>query len=305
MKDIHGQKQRLDTAMGRYSDKIFKEDHEDIQRFVEDLISQGYSPGRVYKYICSLVSVTNLLKVSFREAEKKDIRKFTATLERSDYKAWTKHDLKVILRKYMRWLGKEETVDWMKIKQPKNGTLPQEVLEESDIKAMAEAAFTTRDKAFVLALYESGARIGEFLPLKIKHLAFDKHGARLWVTGKTGDRRIRLIFSVLPIQKWLDEHPDREDPEAYLWCQIPGPYHPAEKIKKSPLSYGFITRMLRELAEKAGVRKKVNPHAFRHARATFMARYLKEPEMREFFGWGRDSEMPSIYVHLSGRDVDS
>jgi hypothetical protein len=27
--------------------------------------------------------------------------------------------------------------------------------------------------------------------------------------------------------------------------------------------------------------------------------------MREFFGWGRDSEMPSIYVHLSGRDVDN
>ncbi len=36
-----------------------------------------------------------------------------------------------------------------------------------------------------------------------------------------------------------------------------------------------------------------------------MAKYLKEPEMREFFGWGRDSEMPSVYVHLSGRDVDS
>jgi hypothetical protein len=26
--------------------------------------------------------------------------------------------------------------------------------------------------------------------------------------------------------------------------------------------------------------------------------------MREFFGWARNSDMPSIYVHLSGRDVD-
>jgi hypothetical protein len=26
--------------------------------------------------------------------------------------------------------------------------------------------------------------------------------------------------------------------------------------------------------------------------------------MREFFGWSKNSDMPSIYVHLSGRDVD-
>jgi integrase/recombinase XerD len=40
------------------------------------------------------------------------------------------------------------------------------------------------------------------------------------------------------------------------------------------------------------IKKAVNPHAFRHSRATFMAKHLKEPEMREFFGWGKDSEMP-------------
>ncbi len=36
-----------------------------------------------------------------------------------------------------------------------------------------------------------------------------------------------------------------------------------------------------------------------------MDRHLKEPEMREFFGWGKNSEMPAVYVHLSGRDVDN
>jgi hypothetical protein len=98
-------------------------------------------------------------------------------------------------------------------------------------------------------------------------------------------------------------HPAKGNPEAFLWCKIPSQYNP--KWKNKHLSYGFISRLLKELAEKARVKKGVNPHAFRHARATFMARHLKEPEMREFFGWGRDSEMPSIYVHLSGRDVDN
>ncbi len=107
----------------------------------------------------------------------------------------------------MRWLGKGETVDWMKIKQPKNSTLPEEVLIEDEIKRMVEAAITTRDKAFVLALYESGARIGEFLPLKLKHVNFDRHGAVFRVTGKTGDHSIRLVASALALQRWIEEQP--------------------------------------------------------------------------------------------------
>jgi len=139
--------------------------------------------------------------------------------------------------------------------------------------------------------------------MKLKHVSFDKYGAVLRVTGKTGDRRIRLVASTLSLQGWLSEHPCKNDPEAYLWCKLPTQNNP--KFKNSYLSYGFVGRLLNELALKAGIKKAVNPHAFRHSRATFMAKHLKEPEMREFFGWGKDSEMPAVYVHLSGRDVDN
>jgi site-specific recombinase XerD len=303
--DIYHQEAVFDRTLERYLAKLYPEDRGDIERFINDLTAQGYSAARVNKYLASLVSIKRIMGKPFRKASVEDVKHFAARLERSDYKAWTRHDLKVILRRYMRWLGKDDTVNWMKVTLPKNGTLPEEVLTEEEIKRMAEAAITTRDKAFVLALYESGARIGEFLPLKLKHVSFDKYGAVLRLSGKTGDRRVRLVFSALPLQRWIEEHPGKDDPEAYLWCQIPGPYHPPRKVKNKHLSYGFVCRLLRELAEKAGIKKKVNPHAFRHARATFMARHLKEPEMREFFGWGKDSEMPSIYVHLSGRDVDN
>ncbi len=138
--------------------------------------------------------------------------------------------------------------------------------------------------------------------MKLKHVSFDKYGAVLRVTGKTGDRRIRLVASTLTLQAWINEHPMKNDPESYLWCKIPTRYNP--KFKNDYLSYGFICRLLNELAEKANIKKAVNPHSFRHSRATFMASHLKEPAMREFFGWGKDSEMPATYVHLSGRDVD-
>jgi hypothetical protein len=69
--------------------------------------------------------------------------------------------------------------------------------------------------------------------------------------------------------------------------------------------YDAARKLLRELAEKAGVRKRVNPYSFRHSTATYMANFLTEAQMCEFFGWKQGSKMPSIYVRLSGRDIDN
>lgn len=303
--DIYNRDKHLEKTARAYISRLFPKDRGGVERFIVDLQAQGYSSKRVEKYLAALVSIKKYLEVPFSEATTEDIKRFVAKLERSDYAEWTKHDKKIILRIYMRWLGKAEQVDWMKIKQPRKNSLPEEILNEEEVRAMAGAAYTARDRAFVLALYESGARIGEFLPLKIKHLEFDRYGALVWLSGKTGDRKVRLVASTVAIQAWLREHPDRKDRGEYLWTQVPGPYHPPRKVKGRALSYGFIVGLLRELAQKAGVKKKVSPHCFRHSRATFMARYLKEPEMRQFFGWGKDSQMPAIYVHLSGRDVDN
>ena len=59
-------------------------------------------------------------------------------------------------------------ISWLKVKSVKNGTLPEEVLTEEDIKALVGVAYTSRDKGFIFSLYESGCRIGEFLPMAQK-----------------------------------------------------------------------------------------------------------------------------------------
>ena len=52
------------------------------------------------------------------------------------------------------------------------------------------------------------------------------------------------------------------------------------------------------------LKKAVNPHIFRHSRASHLATILTEAQMDQYLGWIPGSKMPSIYVHLSGRDVD-
>ncbi len=61
---------------------------------------------------------------------------------------------------------------------------------------------------------------------------------------------------------------------------------------------------LHKIARRAGLKKPVNPHNFRHSRATYLAQFLTEAQMKEYFGWVRDSDMAARYVHLSGKQMD-
>ncbi|MEM2756817.1 MAG: hypothetical protein QXM89_05605, partial [Candidatus Bathyarchaeia archaeon] len=65
-----------------------------------------------------------------------------------------------------------------------------------------------------------------------------------------------------------------------------------------------LKKILVECAQRAGIKKKVYPHLFRHSRATELAKKMTEAEMCQFFGWTLASKMPAVYVHLSGRDLD-
>jgi ribosomal protein L40E len=99
----------------------------------------------------------------------------------------------------------------------------------------------------------------------------------------------------------MDYHPHKTDPEAYLWSRN------INRGTKDKLTMRYVNAMMliRRLAEKAGIKKRVNPHAFRHSRATVLANKLTEAQMKEYFGWVQGSDMASVYVHLSGRDVDN
>jgi len=63
--------------------------------------------------------------------------------------------------------------------------------------------------------------------------------------------------------------------------------------------------MLGKLCRKAGIKKRCNPHMFRHSRATFLADHLTEFQMNQYFGWIQGSKMPSTYVHMSGSRIDA
>ncbi len=212
------------------------------------------------------------------------------------------------LKLYCRWLLPDKEHELFKnIKQRRiKPNLPvDQLITREDIQVLVNACTWPRDRALIMLMWDSGARISEITSLNIGHVQFDRYGAVIIVTGKTGRRRLRLISSVPDLQQWMNLHPERSNANAPLFITL-------RNYGKSPrrLDMHTIENTLKSLAKKAGIHKRVYPHGIRHARLTDLARGnggrpgLNEMELRLVAGWERNSAMPEVYVHLSGADVE-
>jgi len=301
MEDLY----RTEVCMKRVKEKFSQECYrcfkilEDFERFLK---LNGYSLGRIKKYWTFLRRVHFMLCTCFDKASKVDMENFVIKVDSNEnWSEWTKYDFKRIVKFFYKWLkgeGKEypEEVKWIKVKLKKNNEkTPDQILTKEEVELIASKARNLMERAFVLCLYESACRISEFLNIKIKDIQFDQHGCYILVSGKTGWRRVRIMDYSKDLLKWLDSHPSKQDPESYVWIR------PDNNQRVTP---GFANYLLKELAKKAGIAKRVHAHAFRHARATELAKILTEQQLKVYCGWVNDSRMASVYVHLSGKDVD-
>lgn len=275
-----------------------------IEKFERSLKLNNYSPRRILKYWNSLRYLHSFIGKCFDEAAKEDLEKTIIKIDSMNWSEWTKSDRKKIMKFFFRWLVNNtlegdypDIVKWIKTRMKRsNEKMPEEILTKEEINLMANSANNPRDKALILILYESGCRISEFLGMKIKNITFDQFGCYVLVSGKTGWRRIRLIDYSKDLLNWLDIHALKKNPEAYVWINL-------ENLKKVIMP-GAVSKILKNLAKKCNITKPVHPHAFRHARATHLAKQLPEAVMKKLFGWTNDSNMASVYYHLSGKDVD-
>lgn len=273
--------------------------------FADYLLASGTSKGRVVKYLSHLKQIVKIVGKSLDRVKQDDLVRVVKEIQDNDkFSEWTKHDYKVALKKFYKWLKGEREgrlfTEWFKVTVKNNNKkLPEELLTPEDVEKLASVATNLRDKAFVLTLYESGARIGELLPIRIRQIEFDKHGALLTLRGKTGSRRIRLIASVQALIQWLNSHPYKSDKEAFVWIKMKA------NGGNEMISYAEACKILRELAKKSEIDKPVNPHHFRHSRATELAKHLTEAQLCEYMGWVQGSDEASTYVHLSQRDIES
>jgi len=267
-----------------------------LLEFNREKTAQGAAEGTRYMYLfCAVKLAKHFGGKSFRTLKKADLIDF---FER--WKAYKSPCLKITLKAFFKWLNNgtyPETVSWIKTGGFARRKLPEDILTQEEIKALADSCLNPRDRALILLLYESGARAGELIGLDIKNVKFDEYGAVLMLDGKTGMRRVRVIDCVPDLKTWLNNHPHGKNPDAPLFPELRG------KLNRLG-NHATLANIVYSAKRRAGLKKRVHPHLFRHSRATHLAKDFTEQELKVIFGWSGSSQMPATYVHLSGADLD-
>ena len=224
----------------------------------------------------TLLLLDHHLHKPFREAEESELMAFLAKYRDKPH---TRATYATRIKAFYRWLL---TGKWKKGAYPnvvENITTsirkyefpvksPNDILTQDEVLAVIDADENPRDKALIALLYDSGARPSEILNLRIKDVKLNKTHGEIFVNGKRGMRRIPIVFSIPCLTKWLNTHPAKSDPEAKLF----------PKLKRGRggenLTPDGLDGLVKRLARKAGIKKRVTSYLFRHSRLTELANVL-------------------------------
>lgn len=304
---------------------ISEDNKELILKYMRDLKLSDYSYARVNKLGSHMKRITEDNDIDLEEASKEDIKDILEWIhDNPKFKSSeTIKDYKVALRVFYKWLVNGDPksneypsiISWVNTSGGRNNSKidlpnPRELLNEDDIIRMVKATNHKRDAAFISLAWEAGARAGEIIDLKVTDISWnDTEGYEIILDGKTGKRRINLYLSEPYMSQWINEHPLKLNgsdrwPDVPLWTKVQAQSHNGNE-EYGRVTYDSIRKMLIRTKEKAGINKKVTLTRFRHSRATDLAKKgFTSSQLCSWLGWVQSSDMPQVYIHLAGRDVD-
>lgn len=178
-------------------------------------------------------------------------------------------------------------------------TAANEILTPAEVLELIAHAGSARNRAWVATLYESAGRVSEVANLRWKDISFDTYGAGVWLPDfKTRQTRYaRLIIAAPHLLEWRNTY-ERSSPAS-------GENYVFTTNRNTPMSYFRYQRILKEIAKRAGIQKRVHLHLLRKSRITHLTKDGYNESIIKKLAWGnQNTNMLRTYSVLSERDID-
>lgn len=149
-----------------------------------------------------------------------------------------------------------------------------------------------RNKAMLETLYGCGLRVSELVSLKISDLFFDEGFIK--ITGKGNKERFVPIARLT--QKYIELYKNNIRPE------IPVKKEFTDTLflnrRGGQLTRAMIFTIIKDLASKIGLKKKISPHTFRHSFATHLLENGADLRSIQLMLGHESITTTEIYLHL-------
>ena len=250
------------------------------------------------------------LKQSSKETYRNKLLKFFSELNKEDHytekdilnvfesdwfkslKITTQNLYKKVVRLFLKHF--ELKYDYIKtINDDPESVRIEDIPTKDEINALIDNMPRAMDRCLVMVFLE-GLRLNEARNVKIRDIVDKETHMIIYITvSKSKKRPVPVINSVPFIIEWLNQHPDRKNPNAFLF---------AHKRKEKILQYS--QRGLQEIIERNNnLSKRIYPHLFRHTAASNDYGNLNEKLMMKKYGW-KTRAMIDRYAHLKDSSLE-
>jgi integrase len=314
-------------------EEITDANKEAVEEFVDSL--KAAKKPRLSK---TLQYITNMKKLlteyceaeDLRELDMEELRRTMGRMEAdSSISENYKYDLRVTINKFFRTMHPFEWErpdrvrrilhsDLTKLEAPPESERDRTPFTAEEVLAMHKVASNKRDALIPLFAFETGARkievLGsqggetthkDFKGIRLKDIEMNREYAEVEIeTAKKDEEQVnttrknQLFKCVGALRKWLNEHPEADNPDSHLFVNV------GNKNKGERLRYERYREIIQHLAKKAGVEedRDVDTHIFRHSSITHkgIEEGRNEADIMDWHGI-EDSTTVQKYLHNDER----
>lgn len=168
--------------------------------------------------------------------------------------------------------------------------------EQAQLLACCPETSSIRNRCLLIVMLHAGLRASEVVNLRLKDL---EENGRLWVRAGKGkkDRCLWINEEDLALLKrWIDIHSSSKlEPSSFLFTSLDG---------RHPLCPRWMRRMVKRIAQQAGISKDIHCHSLRHS---FGTRLLKSSKnlfvVSRALGHAHLSST-ELYLHLQDHELE-
>lgn len=256
---------------------------EHMNNFIQEMKRRNYSQNTVDNYAsCIGVFFAQSKKDHPKNINEQDIKDFLGTLKQTN----TQRNYHSAIKKfYDVCLGQKEKFKYIPYAR-KDGKLPI-VLSVDEIQKMFSACENTKHKVILALLYSCGLRVSELINLKWKHIDRSRMIINIIQAKGNKDRQVMLTPQIIPL---LEKY----------WNEYKSKVYVLNGWKNEPqYSERSVGQVVKQLAEKAGINKRVYTHLMRHCSFTHMVENGTDINLIQKLAGHSSVKTTAIYTHIS------
>lgn len=263
-------------------------------------LEKNLSDNSIEAYLRDIKKLIDFSDQSPLKIQQNQIEEFIYQFAKLDYSPRTQARLISSLKSFFNYLQWEELRDDNPselIETPKMGMKLPDVLSETEIDTIIaqidlSEAEGERNRAIIETLYGCGLRVSELIELKLSHLFFDEN--YILVIGKGNKQRL------VPISNHTIKYINIYKDQVRIHQNIQNGFedHLFLNRRGRSLSRVMIFTIVKQLTEKAGIKKNVSPHTFRHSFATHLLKNGADLRSIQMMLGHESISTTEIYTHL-------